>query len=238
MADLWKRLEHQHIKPLLRRLRPWRQMTMGGIRVHYRKHLDGGGSVFGEQYIPLLMAWGVPRQARAFEWCAGPGFMGFSLLGHGLCETLCLADINIEAVAACRRTIRDNALASRVTVYHSDNLQSIPLTERFNLIVGNPPHFFDSSPGQLRYHDKDWSAHRAFFGTVGQFLEPGGVIILLENSLGSTAETFRSIIDESGLAIMFVHGSAPERAHIDPIYYMGIMRRGDVAPEWVRRLAH
>ena len=54
-------------------------------------------------------------QPRAFEWCAGPRFIGFSLLGHGLCDTLCLADINPEAVSACERTIADNALTDRVS---------------------------------------------------------------------------------------------------------------------------
>jgi tRNA G37 N-methylase Trm5 len=49
-----------------------------------------------------------------------------SLLGHGLCETLCLADINPQAVEACRRTIEDNRLGARVAVYHSDNLAGIP----------------------------------------------------------------------------------------------------------------
>jgi methylase of polypeptide subunit release factors len=212
-------------------------MTLAGIRVHYKKHLDGGGSTFGQDYFPLLSACGMPKQLRAFEWCAGPGFIGFSLLGHGLCETLCLADVNIEAVLACRRTIRDNGLSGRATVYHSDNLASIPRCERFNLAVGNPPHFFDTSPGQLRYSDKDWSTHRAFFGTIGRLLEPDGVIILQENNLGSTAEMFRSMIEGSGLAIVFVHGSEPARTRVDHIYYIGIMRRGDTAPSWALRLA-
>jgi hypothetical protein len=47
----------------------------------------------------------------------------FSLLGHGLAETLCLADINPEAVEACRRTIASNGLGDRAAVYHSDNLK-------------------------------------------------------------------------------------------------------------------
>jgi tRNA1(Val) A37 N6-methylase TrmN6 len=238
MADIWTRLEHQHIKPLLRRMKPWRQQTFGGVRVHYKAHLDGGGSTFGQDYIPLLRAWSVPRQGRAFEWCAGPGFIGFSLLGHGLCETLCLADINPEAVAACRRTIRDNALAARATVYLSDNLASIPPSERFDLVVGNPPHFADVSPGQLRYHDQDWNAHRAFFAAVGQFLSPGGVIVLQENNHGSTADMFRSMIEASGLTMVFVHGDEPVRTPESRMYYIGIMRRGDTAPDWAVRLSH
>ena len=59
----------------------------------------------------------MPKQARVFEWCAGPAFIGFSLLGKGQCETLCLADINPTSVAACRRTLADNGLSGRVTVY-------------------------------------------------------------------------------------------------------------------------
>src|SRR6266567_986061 len=89
----------RYLKPLARRLEPWRQVRYGDVNVHYKRHLDGGGSSFGQEYIPFLRDRGMPRQARVFEWCAGPGFIGFSLLGFGLCETLCLADVNPEALA-------------------------------------------------------------------------------------------------------------------------------------------
>jgi hypothetical protein len=32
---LWKRWEHGHVKPLLRRLKPWRQTCFGGIAVSF-----------------------------------------------------------------------------------------------------------------------------------------------------------------------------------------------------------
>ena len=92
--------------------------------------------------IPFLRDRCMPRQARVFEWCAGPAFIGFSMLGHGLCETLCLADINPMAVTACRRTIASNGLGGSVTVYHSDDLSAIPVEEQWDLVVSNPP-FFD-----------------------------------------------------------------------------------------------
>jgi len=110
----------------------------------------------------------MPKQPRVFEWCAGPGFIGFSLLAHGLCDTLCLADINPAVVAACRRTIARNGLAGRVSAYLSNNLRSIPATERWDLIVANPPHFIDQDVGDLRTHDPDWSVHREFFATVAR----------------------------------------------------------------------
>src|SRR5436853_2332334 len=86
---------------------------------------------------PLLRDRGMPRMQRVFEWCSGPGFIGFSLLARGLAETLCLADVNREAVVACRRTVARNALESLVAVYRSDNLGDIPGSEQWDLVVSN-----------------------------------------------------------------------------------------------------
>ena len=70
-----------------------------GVKVYYTKELDGGGAGFGQDYIDFIRG-NFPPQKRIFEWCAGPGFIGFSLLAHGLCKTLCLADINPLAINA------------------------------------------------------------------------------------------------------------------------------------------
>ena len=233
--SFWKTIEHQHIKPWLRRVRPHSEATYAGVRVSYKKHLDGGGSTFGQDFVPVLRERGMPKVARAFEWCAGPGFIGFSLLAHGLSETLCLADVNPEAVAACRRTIARNALERKVAVYQSDNLKDIPASEQWDLVVSNPPHFLDEAAGHLRYHDSDWRVHRGFFGQVARHLKPGGVIVLQENNRGSTVDMFRQMIADAGLAIVFVQGCAPQKTPHDHMYYVGIMRAGDTAPAWAKR---
>src|SRR6516225_6100060 len=158
MRRLLSQLIPGQIKARLRRVWPWRHQDFWGIRVNYMQHLDGGGSTFiGRNFVFYLRNRGMPMQARTFEWCAGPGFIGFSLLGAGLTQTLCLADINPEAVAACRRSIKDNALAARVNAYQSDNLANIPQSEQWDLVVGNPPWFNDElHVGQLIAHDPDW----------------------------------------------------------------------------------
>ncbi len=125
-VSFWRTIEHQHIKPALRRMRPYREAAYAGVRVSYKQHLDGGGSTFGQDFVPLLRQRGMPKVARAFEWCAGPGFIGFSLLAQELCDTLCLADVNPEAVAACQRSVARNRLEAKVAVYLSDNLEDIP----------------------------------------------------------------------------------------------------------------
>jgi len=177
----------------------------------------------------------MPAQGRAFEWCAGPGFIGFSLLGNGLCRSLCLADINPLAIEACRRTIRANNLADRVTLYRSDNLHQVPAAERWDLVVSNPPHFVDDFAGDLRAHDADWHIHRGFFEQVGAFLNPGGVIVLQENNRGSTVDTFRPMIEAASLSVVFVHDCALERTTDDRFYFIGISRRGDRPPDWASR---
>jgi hypothetical protein len=56
-ATNWKRFRRRY-------LRPWRTVSYGDIQVYYKKHLDGGGSWFGQDYIPFLKACGMPKQAR------------------------------------------------------------------------------------------------------------------------------------------------------------------------------
>ena len=221
MENFWKRQRRRYVKPWLNKFNGWKYVTYGGTRVHFKKHLDGGGNAFGQDFIPFLEARRMPRQQRAFEWCAGPGFIGFSLVARGFTETLCLSDANPEAVEACRRTIAENSLAQRVSVYHSDNLRNIPKTERWDLVIANPPHFADDWIGDLRSYDDNWHLHREFFASVGDFLKPGGVIVLQENNRGSTAETFRPMVEKSGLAITFVAECRPQRTSYDWFYYIG-----------------
>jgi SAM-dependent methyltransferase len=232
MTNWLKLVEHRIVKPRLRRLKPWRQVGYGDIRVQYRDHLDGGGRTSGLDYLPLFRDRDMPRQPRVFEWCAGPAFIGFALLGYGFCDSLCVADVNPEAVEACKRTVEVNRLAGRVAVYQSDNLDGIPVAECWDLVVGNPPHFADTSPGQLRYHDEGWRLHRRFVESVGRFLKPGGMIVLLENNLGSTADTFRDMIEAAGFSTVFVHNCEGRRTPYPRIYFLGIGRRGDTAPAW------
>jgi len=213
----------------------WLKTTIAGISISYRRDLDGGGRGFGQDFIPLLKKRNMPTQQRTFEWCSGPGFIGFSILGNGLTKTLSLADVNVEAVEACLLTVRENNLNDKVSAYLSDNLCSIPPTEQWNLIVANPPHFADSwDEDDCLAFDKNWHLHREFFSQVGTFLSPGGVIILQENNRGSTVQTFGPMIETSGLSIVFVDGAERERTPDDKFYFIGIMRTSEATqtPLW------
>ncbi len=82
---------------------------------------------------------------HVFEYCAGPGFIGFCLLANNLCDRLTLADINPAAVEYVKHTIKKNRLEDRVTVYTTDSLRDIPLDEQWDVVVSNPPWVPDNN---------------------------------------------------------------------------------------------
>jgi methylase of polypeptide subunit release factors len=217
----------------------WRFQTFGNIDVAYKDHLDGGGTTFGQDYITLFKRLAIQSQRRIFEWCAGPGFIGFSLLGHGFCESLCLADINPEAVLACQETVSRNVLCDRVSIYQSDNLDSIPPSERWDLVVGNPPHFsdmsrFDGPEGyELRVHDPFWRIHQRFYQKLGQFLTPDGVAIIQENNQGSIPSDFDGMIEDARLRRAFNIGGQDQLTDAASFYFLGVGRQNDCLPDWV-----
>jgi len=237
MESFLRRQRRLYVKPWLNKFDAWKHVSYGDTTVYFKKHLDGGGSDFGQDFIPFLRMHEMPPQHRVFEWCAGAAFIGFSLLAHGFAETLCLADINPLAVEACRRTVRHNGLDDRVSVYVSDNLTDIPQSEQWDLVVGSPPHLADDFIGDLRTYDGDWHIHRGFFANVARFLKPGGVIVLQENNCGSTIETFAPMIEAGGLQTVFVSECRPQRTSYHRFYFIGVMRRGDSLPHWVSALS-
>ena len=133
----------------------WYWPAPGGIAVAHLLRADsnfGGGQ--GEVGLALVRKttadvggsfWrSAPRgRRRCMEFCAGPAFIGFTLLGLGTCSDLVLAEVNPLSIAAVRETARINGLEDRVVAYHSNGLDGLPSSERgrLDLVVSNPPHF-------------------------------------------------------------------------------------------------
>lgn len=226
------RIEHSFVRRILRRMRPTKRVTLGGVRIVYKSGLDRGDIEIGQSFIPFLLSQGMPKQRRLFEWCSGPGFIGFSMLGYELCETVCLADNSPTAVACCKHTVRLNHLGDRVSVYHSNNLKSIPACERWNLVVSNSPQFVRQYQEDICAQDPDWDSHREFFNTIHAHLASDGVIVLQENNQDSTVETFREMIDAAGLEIVFTHGDHKEPTKESVLYFIGIVKKGSRVPGW------
>lgn len=187
----------------------YQTVKYGGINVYWKPELDGGGTRFGQDYLPLISRL-FGKVGRLCEVCAGPGFIGFSLLAHGLCESLVLVDVNPDAISAVHETIRANGLEDRVTAYESDCLDSVPAHEKWDLVVANPPHF--STPlgvgNPLLTDDVGWSFHNRFFQQISAYLHPSGSILLQKNTEGSEPATMTAMIDPRRLA------------HVNTVWYV------------------
>jgi predicted RNA methylase len=192
------------LRKMLRRLRgrpaPLRPIvSYHGLAVFDREDLDGGGLWFGVDYPRVLLELGIGKCSRIFEMCAGPGYIGYYLLALGFCDHLALADMNPGAVEAAECTRKFNGLEERVAIYMSDVLDAVPERERWDLVVGNPPHFLESDAvNELRARDADWSVHRRFYDRVGRYMSPGGLVVLVENEAGSEPAVFEPMIRAAG----------------------------------------
>lgn len=194
------------------------------LKVAYEFALDGGGLGFGQSYIPLVeQMYG--KVGRVFEFCAGPGFIGFSMLANDLCHSLCLADINPHAVRVCQRTVELNNLYDVVSVYESDSLDSIPSSEKWDLVVSNPPHFIDAYQDSLRHFDADWKLHDRFYSHVKAHLNDGATLLIQENSEGSSLSDFATMLAQNGLKILdaFFFSEPNVIDYVDTYYFLRIV---------------
>lgn len=211
------------------------QFQIPGARdfsVSYNSDQDGGGTWFGQEYVTVLQQRYQRRFHRCLEWCSGPGFIGFSLLAHGLCDNLVLVDSHVPVADAIRETTLRNQVQNQTTFYCCDRIAQLPDDEQFDLIVANPPHYLEC-PGDANYQriavDPDWQAHREFYQHIRHHMLPDAVMLMQENQAGSLSgpAEFRDMIERAGLRITG-YFTSPE--HYDTqgptqIYYIEIRKK-------------
>ena len=161
--------------------------TNDGLKVHYETSLDGSGSWFARSYVDWIRKSDRPHYKRCFEWCAGPAFIGFSLLHGGVVDELVLADINPEVRPWIEKTRESNNL--EFTYYESDNFKQVPEHEKFDLVVGNSPSYVGINPenpqyekmkNDIRANDQGWRIHEEFYLNVRKHLNPGADLLISE----------------------------------------------------------
>jgi methylase of polypeptide subunit release factors len=182
------------------------------VKVFYSHELDGGGTSFGRRYPHVIRKiYGNRHFERCFEWCSGPGFIGFELLSENICSNLFLADIYPPALAAINKTVINlpKKYQNRVYNAHIKGIADLPTDWKFDLVVANPPHLNHNLGAfitnvKLRDRlgqDLDWNIHREFFNHIGPHLNENAVILLQEHSFASGPIMFESMIEEAGLKI-------------------------------------
>ena len=155
------------------------------ITVFYTDDTEGGGQHFGQDFISKIkIKYPNKKFSKVFEWCSGPGFIGFSLLSHGICDKLCLTDLHNPSVELLDQTInyQENNCSDLVSAYLLKDISLLPAYEMFDLVVANPPHY-SKNISQLRNanricSDINWKSHKNFFNNIKSHLMPNGIILL------------------------------------------------------------
>lgn len=156
---------------------------------------DGGGST---HYIDFLNA--IPKNSKfkkCLEWCAGCSAISFSLLDANIVEELVLLDVYKPALEQALLNAKNNNF-TKVKAYNIDCISKLPIDEKFDLVVSNPPHtvdfsFFEQmdatnftekeiSDIERLTVDKNWKIHQEFFSNISKYLNPGAEIYISESN--------------------------------------------------------
>lgn len=223
----------------------WR---VNDIDIFYTNETNGGGNGIGEDYFNIIDGlYGDRVFENALEWCSGPGFIGFGLLGAGICNRITLNDIYQPALDVAEITkLKNTKYTDKISIYQGSTIEGIPETEKFDLVVANPPHFYSTGMAaavlglvdqgiRVTGHqeeilvDKNWQAHTNFYNSIKKRLAPNGIILIQENQAGSPnrAGNFVQMIENAGLRIVREISSLE---HYDPttsmqIYYIEVKHK-------------
>jgi 16S rRNA G966 N2-methylase RsmD len=189
-----------------------KKFLVNDIIVYYHQSLDGGGSGFGLRYKDVIKEIYKNKVFKnCFEWCSGPGFIGFDLLSHDICENLFLGEIYPPAIKSIEKTIThlDSKYQGQVSCAHIKAISDLPKEWKFDLVVSNPPHWnpdLNQMSTIISFRDRicadvGWKLHNEFFKNIKEHLSPDGIILLQEQSNASGPEMFRSMIEHNGLRI-------------------------------------
>jgi len=145
------------------------------------------------------------EKLKILDICCGLGVVGLTIFSNfrnqGIVKEAAFADINIFNLNSLNKTLRenklDNLMGSQIHCYLSDGLNNIPPDEKFDIIVSNPPHYFNKdfgrdktvlTPARLGTYDSGWSFHKSFYSQCHNYLTPKGEVWFLENSSGAKEE--------------------------------------------------
>lgn len=194
-----------------------------GLKLVYPNLLDGGGDNYKQGILDAIKEHGVKkRYKRSYEWCSGHGIINYYLYDQGICTAMVFSDVYFAAIDNVNLTAKLNGIENRVTAYQAGSVANLPLTEKFDLVVSNPPHCPEKSltdagldHNDLCYDnakrlvvDEDWGIHRDFFANIKIRLADDADIFLWEVS---EFDTFINLAKEYGLVHVGTYDPKYER---------------------------
>lgn len=201
-----------------------------GIDVAYYPNQNGGGMHFGQNYIDVIKKRYNRKFNKVYEFCCGPAYIGFSLLGSGLTKNLILSDLHLPAKYSTHETATKNNITNSVNFYLQAGVSSLPESD-IDLVISNPPHFLKRVPWLRHidpriYIDSNWEIHKEFYSNIADKITDDGIILLQENALGSSPHDFELMANKGGLKITDIF---PIENPIgkDWIYYIELRKNND-----------
>jgi len=170
-----------------------------GETIDHPWYLTGGGDMYYSSFIRAIKQAGKEKYNTAFEWCFGHGRIGWEILTKGLSDHLVFNDCYKLAVETGEKNAVKLGYVNVVRGYHAASISALPAFEKFDLVVGNPPHTFDKDVwiknqeqhGQnqelidlsLRLTvDHEWKIHEDFFKHIGHYLADDADIFINNHS--------------------------------------------------------
>lgn len=175
-----------------------------GYKLIYNQLLEGGGIDQRRDFLYIISKAGKPIYEHTLEWCAGPGIIGYELLGFNKTKRIGFMDLYKPALDNCIESAIRNNVVDKVSVYHTDKVSNINTQQKFDLVVGNPPHSFyydEWAKNQLTVErptpqdfpewdnqvridvDRDMATHKEFFDNISDKLTDDADIFISEVGL-------------------------------------------------------
>jgi len=170
------------------------------------------GNLTGKAAIKLIKEREL-KELKVLDICCGVGLVGLTMF-QGLkddkntIKELVLADINIFNINSINKTLPYNNMGglvgNTIRTYLSDGLKGIPENEKFDIIVSNPPHYFEKSfdnseiqltPTRLGTNDAGWNFHRSFYELADRHLTDRGEVWFLENGFAANEKDLLPFIE-------------------------------------------
>jgi methylase of polypeptide subunit release factors len=180
------------------------------FKILYYENVDIDGLWVRYDFARLIAKYGKKQSyQRAHEWCSGHGAIGFEILASKLCEHLVLTDCYAPAAQGCEFTAAANNIQHKTTVYNCDRLSDIPVTEKWDLFVANPPWWFNLSTPNQDYErkmvDTQWRTHRDLYTNIRQYLTNDADVFVYEDSAATDPDFWQDWYQNAGLKLVDVH---------------------------------
>lgn len=185
-----------------------------GIHIKWNPGDDGGGST---QYIDFLDTIGTEKKYNnCLEWCAGLSAIAFSLVDANIVENIVLMDLYEPALIKAQENAVSNNIVDKVDIRICDKINMLPLTDKFDLVVANPPHSpvngITNIPNSQKEYDaclritidKDWELHKEFFKNITTYLNTNADVYISETERLDSIVTWAK---EVGLNLMKIFPS-------------------------------